>query len=51
LDIAQQGDILLIEQVDRISRLNTEDWQKLKSLITGKGIVIAIKKEIAAYTT
>ena len=40
LDIAQQGDILLVEQVDRISRLNTEDWQKLKSLITGKGIVI-----------
>lgn len=24
------GDILLIEQVDRLSRLNAEDWEKLK---------------------
>jgi DNA invertase Pin-like site-specific DNA recombinase len=40
LDIAQGGDILLVEQVDRISRLNTQDWELLKSLITGKGIRI-----------
>lgn len=26
-----QGDILLIEQVDRLSRLNGEDWEKLKA--------------------
>ena len=40
LDIAQRGDILLIEQVDRISRLNTTDWDLLKSKITDKGIII-----------
>lgn len=40
LDIAQSGDVLLVEQVDRISRLNTSDWEKLKSLITSKGIRI-----------
>jgi DNA invertase Pin-like site-specific DNA recombinase len=40
LDIAQEGDILFVEQVDRISRLNTEDWEILKSLITKKGIAI-----------
>lgn len=40
LDIAQKGDVLLVEQVDRISRLNTQDWELLKSQITGKGIVI-----------
>jgi DNA invertase Pin-like site-specific DNA recombinase len=40
LDIAKCGDILLVEQVDRISRLNTQDWELLKSLITGKGIMI-----------
>ncbi|MGV8948689.1 MAG: recombinase family protein [Candidatus Paracaedibacter sp.] len=40
LDIAQRGDILLVEQVDRISRLNSEDWNLLKSQITGKGISI-----------
>ncbi len=40
LDIAQRGDILLVEQVDRISRLNAQDWELLKSQITGKGIMI-----------
>ena len=40
LDIAQGGDILLVEQVDRMSRLNTQDWELLKSQITGKGIRI-----------
>ena len=40
LEIAQRGDILLVEQVDRISRLNTQDWELLKSQITRKGIII-----------
>ena len=40
LDIAQEGDIVLVEQVDRISRLNTQDWELLKSQITHKGIRI-----------
>lgn len=43
LDVAQSGDVLLVEQVDRISRLNTEDWEALKSIITDKGIrVVAL---------
>ena len=40
LEITQQGDILLVEQVDRISRLNTHDWERLKSQIKNKGIII-----------
>ena len=40
LDVAQQGDILLVEQVDRISRLNSDDWERLKHKIAGKGIRI-----------
>ena len=40
LDIAQSGDILLVEQVDRISRLNSQDWESLKSHIIAKGIII-----------
>lgn len=40
LNVAQAGDILLVEQVDRISRLNTEDWNKLKSIILEKGILV-----------
>lgn len=43
LEIAQSGDVLLVEQVDRISRLNSEDWESLKAIITGKGIrVVAL---------
>ncbi|MGI0119627.1 recombinase family protein [Zooshikella sp. RANM57] len=40
IEIAQPGDILLVEQVDRISRLNSEDWQQLKQTITSKGIKV-----------
>ena len=40
LEVAQSGDVLLVEQVDRISRLNAEDWERLKSIIIGKGIRI-----------
>ena len=40
LEVAQSGDVLLVEQVDRISRLNAEDWETLKSIIIGKGIRI-----------
>lgn len=43
LDVAQSGDILLIEQVDRLSRLNAEDWQKLRGIIQAKGVrVVAL---------
>ncbi|PAV24511.1 resolvase, partial [Tamilnaduibacter salinus] len=38
-----QGDILLVEQVDRLSRLNGEDWERLKSEIQSRGIrVVAL---------
>ena len=30
----------MVEQVDRISRLNSQDWELLKSQITNKGIII-----------
>lgn len=40
LHIAEAGDILLVEQVDRISRLNQEDWNKLRALIQDKRIQI-----------
>lgn len=40
LDIAQKGDVLLVEQVDRLSRLNADDWNKLRSLIDKNEIKI-----------
>jgi DNA invertase Pin-like site-specific DNA recombinase len=40
LNIMQPGDVILIESVDRISRLNREDWETLKSIIMGKHLRI-----------
>ncbi|MGP9437830.1 recombinase family protein [Ewingella sp. AOP8-B2-18] len=40
LDDAAPGDIILIEQVDRLSRLDEEGWQKLKRLIQDKHLVV-----------
>ena len=43
LDDSQPGDVLLIEQVDRLSRLNAEDWQTLKTTIAAKRVrVVAL---------
>lgn len=40
LEITEPGDVLLVEQIDRISRLNAKDWETLKSTIAQKGIKI-----------
>lgn len=43
IDDAHQGDILLVEQVDRLSRLNTTDWETLKQKLSEKRIrVVAL---------
>jgi len=40
LEIAQKGDVVLVEQIDRISRLKDDDWYSLKSIIKAKGLKI-----------
>lgn len=40
LDDSQPGDVLLVEQVDRLSRLNDADWQSLRATINSKGLHI-----------
>jgi DNA invertase Pin-like site-specific DNA recombinase len=40
LEIAQPDDIILVEQIDRISRLNDKDWNKLKTIIKSKELRI-----------
>lgn len=40
IDIAVEGDIILIEQVDRLSRLDDADWSKLKDVIRSKKLKI-----------
>jgi DNA invertase Pin-like site-specific DNA recombinase len=40
---AQPGDVLMVEQVDRLSRLTTGDWEKLKVEISARRIrVVAL---------
>ena len=37
------GDVLLVEQVDRLSRLSVDDWEALKDAIKAKGVrVVAL---------
>jgi DNA invertase Pin-like site-specific DNA recombinase len=40
LEIAQKDDVVLVEQIDRISRLKDDDWYSLKSIIKAKGLRI-----------
>lgn len=43
LSDAHQGDILLVEQVDRLSRLTASDWERLKAQLAAKRIrVVAL---------
>jgi DNA invertase Pin-like site-specific DNA recombinase len=40
---ARKGDVLLVESIDRLSRLPVDDWQKLKATIDAKGLrIVAI---------
>jgi len=40
LELAEEGDAILIEQIDRITRLSESDWQKLKNIIIGNKLKI-----------
>ncbi|NBA94999.1 recombinase family protein [Pseudomonas sp. R5(2019)] len=40
LSDAQPGDVLLLEQVDRLSRLKEEDWNQLRATIKAKGVLV-----------
>ena len=40
LDESDPGDVLLVESIDRLTRLKNEDWQVLVNSINNKGIFI-----------
>jgi DNA invertase Pin-like site-specific DNA recombinase len=43
LSDCEPGDVLLLEQVDRLSRLNADDWAKLRGDISAHGVrVVAL---------
>lgn len=42
LELAQPGDVLLVESVDRLSRLSQADWRVLRSTIDTKGLRLVV---------
>lgn len=42
LDAARSDDVLLVESVDRLSRLSQEDWSTLKHAIKSKGLRLVV---------
>lgn len=38
LEESKQGDVLLVESVDRLTRLRLEDWEVLKGIILDRGV-------------
>jgi DNA invertase Pin-like site-specific DNA recombinase len=42
LDTAEKGEVLLVESVDRLSRLSTGDWDTLKATIKAKGLRLVV---------
>ena len=42
LDTAESGDVLLVESVDRLSRLSQADWDTLRATIKAKGLRLVI---------
>ncbi|KAF1003840.1 MAG: putative transposon Tn552 DNA-invertase bin3 [Pseudomonas sp.] len=37
---SEPGDVLLVEQVDRLARLNEADWSKLRNELQTKGVLV-----------
>ncbi|WP_313227013.1 recombinase family protein [Stutzerimonas chloritidismutans] len=42
LNSAKAGEVLLVESVDRLSRLSQADWTKLKTVIQEKGLKLVV---------
>jgi len=50
LDDCEAGDVLLLEQVDRLSRLNEADWLKLRADIEARGVLIVAQDLPTSWT-
>lgn len=50
LDDCEAGDVLLLEQVDRLSRLNETDWLKLRADIEARGVLIVAQDLPTSWT-
>lgn len=50
LAAAESGDVLLVESVDRLSRLSQQDWESLKSTINSKGLRLVVADLPTSHT-
>lgn len=46
---AGQGDIILVEQIDRLARLNADDWLTLKTMLADKRLLIVSPELPTSY--
>lgn len=49
IDDASDGDIILVEQIDRLARLNQADWDTLKKMLSEKKLSIVSKELPTSY--
>ena len=49
IDDACDGDIILVEQIDRLARLNSADWETLKQKLSAKRLSVVSKELPTSY--
>ena len=50
LSDAQPGEVLLVESVDRLSRLSQTEWKQLKDIIYAKGLRLVVE-DLPTFTS
>ena len=49
IDDAHEGDVILVEQIDRLARLNQADWNILKRMLSEKKLSVVSKELPTSY--
>jgi DNA invertase Pin-like site-specific DNA recombinase len=49
IEDAHEGDIILVEQIDRLARLNPADWDTLKRMLSEKKLSVVSKELPTSY--
>ena len=49
IDDAHEGDVILVEQIDRLARLNQTDWVTLKRMLSEKKLAVVSKELPTSY--
>ena len=49
IEDAHEGDVILVEQIDRLARLNQTDWSTLKRMLSEKKLAVVSKELPTSY--